>query len=265
MRGRLDDADATAHFGGLNLDAAAAPPGRPHHPDRLRHQLPRRPWSASICSRSSPASRSRSSTPASSATATRRSTATPSSSPSRSRARRPTRWPPCANRSARATRRWPCATSSAARIAREADGGVYLHAGPEIGVASTKAFTAQVAVLTMLALYLGRMRHLSQPAGRADDRASCGRMPDVVRQTLDCHDAVQRHRREVSPRQQLPLPGPAVPVPGGPGRRAEAEGDQLHPRRGLPGRRDEARPDRPGRREHAVGLPDAARRRSSTR
>ena len=41
MRGRLDDADATAHFGGLNLDAAAAPPGRPHHPDRLRHQLPR--------------------------------------------------------------------------------------------------------------------------------------------------------------------------------------------------------------------------------
>ncbi len=49
-------------------------------------------------------------------------------------------------------------------IAREADGGVYLHAGPEIGVASTKAFTNQVAVLTMLALYLGRMRHLSSYA-----------------------------------------------------------------------------------------------------
>src|SRR5213076_2711380 len=46
-------------------------------------------------------------------------------------------------------------------IAREADGGVYLHAGPEIGVASTKAFTSQVTVLAMLALYLGRMRHLS--------------------------------------------------------------------------------------------------------
>src|SRR5207248_9207484 len=39
-------------------------------------------------------------------------------------------------------------------IAREADGGVYLHAGPEIGVASTKAFSSQVAVLSMLALYL---------------------------------------------------------------------------------------------------------------
>ncbi len=50
-------------------------------------------------------------------------------------------------------------------IAREADGGVYLHAGPEIGVASTKAFTNQVAVLAMLALYFGRMRHLSSLQG----------------------------------------------------------------------------------------------------
>src|SRR5262249_7923615 len=50
-------------------------------------------------------------------------------------------------------------------IAREADGGVYLHAGPEIGVASTKAFTNQVAVLAMLALYFGRMHHLSHAQG----------------------------------------------------------------------------------------------------
>src|SRR5690349_23838676 len=46
-------------------------------------------------------------------------------------------------------------------IAREADGGIYLHAGPEVGVASTKAFTAQVMVLTLLAVYLGRLRHLA--------------------------------------------------------------------------------------------------------
>ena len=46
-------------------------------------------------------------------------------------------------------------------IAREADGGIYLHAGPEIGVASTKAFTSQVTVLTLLALLMGRMRMLS--------------------------------------------------------------------------------------------------------
>jgi len=46
-------------------------------------------------------------------------------------------------------------------IARETDAGIYLHAGPEIGVASTKAFTCQIAVLAMLAAFLGRRRHLS--------------------------------------------------------------------------------------------------------
>ena len=46
-------------------------------------------------------------------------------------------------------------------IARSTDAGVYLHAGPEIGVASTKAFTAQVAVLTMMAIELSRRRHVS--------------------------------------------------------------------------------------------------------
>ena len=49
-------------------------------------------------------------------------------------------------------------------IARETDAGVYLHVGPEIGVASTKAFTAQVAVLAMIACYLGRRKHLSSSA-----------------------------------------------------------------------------------------------------
>jgi glucosamine--fructose-6-phosphate aminotransferase (isomerizing) len=51
-------------------------------------------------------------------------------------------------------------------IAREADGGIYLHAGPEIGVASTKAFTSQVTVLTLLAVLMGRMRMLSSIRGR---------------------------------------------------------------------------------------------------
>jgi glutamine---fructose-6-phosphate transaminase (isomerizing) len=49
-------------------------------------------------------------------------------------------------------------------IARETDAGVYLHAGPEIGVASTKAFTCQVVVEALLALYLGRRRFMSQEA-----------------------------------------------------------------------------------------------------
>ncbi len=51
-------------------------------------------------------------------------------------------------------------------IARESDGGIYLHAGPEIGVASTKAFTAQVSVLALLALLMGRIRMLAANRGR---------------------------------------------------------------------------------------------------
>jgi glucosamine--fructose-6-phosphate aminotransferase (isomerizing) len=46
-------------------------------------------------------------------------------------------------------------------VAREADGGIYMHAGPEIGVASTKAFVSMLTVLTLLAVHLGRMRMLS--------------------------------------------------------------------------------------------------------
>ena len=46
-------------------------------------------------------------------------------------------------------------------IAREADGGIYMHAGPEIGVASTKAFTSHVTILALLAVHLGRMRTLA--------------------------------------------------------------------------------------------------------
>src|SRR5216117_1059152 len=50
-------------------------------------------------------------------------------------------------------------------IARESDGGVYIHAGPEIGVASTKAFTCQVTVLGLLTLVLGRQREMSRELG----------------------------------------------------------------------------------------------------
>jgi glucosamine--fructose-6-phosphate aminotransferase (isomerizing) len=80
-------------------------------------------------------------------------------------------------------------------IAREADGGVYLHAGPEVGVASTKAFTSQVMVLTLLALYLGRMRHLSSTQGERLIR-ELRAVPDLVRQTLACDEAVRRIARK---------------------------------------------------------------------
>lgn len=76
-------------------------------------------------------------------------------------------------------------------IAREADGGVYLHAGPEIGVASTKAFTSQVTVLTLLALQFGRMRHLSSIQGERIIH-DLRRVPDWIRETLRCHEEVKR-------------------------------------------------------------------------
>ena len=60
----------------------------------------------------------------------------------------------------------------ASTIARESDGGVYMHAGPEIGVAATKSFTSQVAILTLIGFLLGRMRHLSTSEGTRDHRGA---------------------------------------------------------------------------------------------
>ena len=70
-------------------------------------------------------------------------------------------------------------------IAREADGGIYLHAGMEVGVASTKAFTSQVLTLAMLALHLGRLRHLSSLEGTRI-LAELQALPDFMRQALTC-------------------------------------------------------------------------------
>jgi len=75
-------------------------------------------------------------------------------------------------------------------IAREADAGVYLHCGPEIGVASTKAFTSQVAVLTMMAIQLGRRRFLSPSDAHALINA-LWHIPDQVEQILDQSDAIR--------------------------------------------------------------------------
>ncbi|MGB9688831.1 glutamine--fructose-6-phosphate transaminase (isomerizing) [Thermogutta sp.] len=76
-------------------------------------------------------------------------------------------------------------------IAQEADGGIYLHAGPEIGVASTKAFTSQCLVLALLALYFGRLRDLSFEAGiRIIEKIR--QLPDQVAQALECDSRVRR-------------------------------------------------------------------------
>ncbi|MFM8633377.1 MAG: glutamine--fructose-6-phosphate transaminase (isomerizing) [Planctomycetia bacterium] len=75
-------------------------------------------------------------------------------------------------------------------IANEADGGIYLHAGPEIGVASTKAFTSQCVVLALLALYFGRLRHMGYEDG-LDFIAALERLPDLVTKALEA-DAAAR-------------------------------------------------------------------------
>lgn len=76
-------------------------------------------------------------------------------------------------------------------IAQAADGGVYLHAGPEIGVASTKAFTSQCITLAMLALHFGRLRNMGYEAGRRIIEA-LEQLPEQVARALEANDAARR-------------------------------------------------------------------------
>jgi len=76
-------------------------------------------------------------------------------------------------------------------IARESDGGVYIHAGPEIGVASTKAFTSQVTVLSLLTLALGRQRQMSVEAGIGLARG-LEAIPDKIARILERSGEVKR-------------------------------------------------------------------------
>ena len=72
-------------------------------------------------------------------------------------------------------------------ITRETDAGIYLHVGPEIGVASTKAFLGQVTVLSLIAAFLGRRRHLSASSCH-DYLAQLLKIPDAVEKTLEVSD-----------------------------------------------------------------------------
>jgi len=76
-------------------------------------------------------------------------------------------------------------------IARESDGGVYIHAGPEIGVASTKAFTSQVTVLALLTLVLGRHRGLSRDYGIEIARELTA-LPGKIEKALQARESVRR-------------------------------------------------------------------------
>jgi len=80
-------------------------------------------------------------------------------------------------------------------IAREADGGIYIHAGPEIGVASTKAFTSQVAVLAVFTLYLGRLRGLSEEPARLLIEG-LSRIPEQIENILAGNDRIKELAQE---------------------------------------------------------------------
>ena len=75
-------------------------------------------------------------------------------------------------------------------IARESDGGVYIHAGPEIGVASTKAFTSQIMVLSLITILLARMRSMSYEKGE-ELIAALNEIPDQVRKILSMNDEIK--------------------------------------------------------------------------
>ena len=189
MRGRLDDGDATAHFGGLNLDSKQLRSidrvimtacGTSYHAglvgEYLFEEMARMPVEVEYASemryRNPPMDRhtimlaiTQSGETADTLAALRES-----------------------KRMGHTT--LAICNMVGSSIAREADGGVYLHAGPEIGVASTKAFTSQTAVLTMLALYFARTRHLSSWQGQ-QIIGEMRKLPDVVRETLKCHDHIK--------------------------------------------------------------------------
>lgn len=82
-------------------------------------------------------------------------------------------------------------------IARESDGGLYQYSGKEIGVASTKAFTSQIIIMLLVALYLGRMRDLSFAEGK-EIVSAIKSLPDLIDETLKQADVVRKIAKKYS-------------------------------------------------------------------
>jgi glucosamine--fructose-6-phosphate aminotransferase (isomerizing) len=97
-------------------------------------------------------------------------------------------------------------------IARESDGGIYLHAGPEIGVASTKAFTSQIAALILLGLHLGRRRGLSLNQGR-ELVHQLARLPELVSSVLELEPVVEEIARAYAAERNFLYLGRGVNFP----------------------------------------------------
>ena len=134
-------------------------------------------------------------------------------------------------------------------LSREATGVLYTHAGPEIGVASSKTFTATITACYLLALWLGRRRGVLLVEDGKKHIRGLLELPRLMEQALELEPRGRRAGARSWPRyKNFLFLGPRHPVPDRARGRAQAQGALLHPRRGLPGRRDEARPHRADRR-----------------
>ena len=83
-------------------------------------------------------------------------------------------------------------------IARASDTGIYIHVGPEIGVASTKAFTGQVTVLTLFALALGHERGEISQKEYEDTIEELGRIPEKIKKVLESNDKIKEIARSLT-------------------------------------------------------------------
>ena len=136
---------------------------------------------------------------------------------------------------------------------RDADGVLFTRAGLEVGVAASKTFVCQVAVMYLLALRLAELKGSMEAARRAELIAEIKHLPHHIDALLsgDTIAAVERTAETHHALGVLPLPGPPRRPGDLPRGRAQAQGDLLHRDGRVRGRRDEARPDRPARRRHA--------------
>ena len=146
-----------------------------------------------------------------------------------------------------------------ASIPRLADHAFYTHAGPEIGVASTKAFTTQLVAMTLLAIYLGRRTGKLSPERARALLADLVQLPQKMRDVVESGAQLQALARRYGHAIGFPVPRPRRAISDRARGRAQAQRDLVHPRRGLRGGRDEARADRADRREPAGGRARAAR------
>ena len=130
-------------------------------------------------------------------------------------------------------------------IAREADNVIYTWAGPEISVASTKAYTVQISLIYLLSIRMALLcGRLNDAEARAYTEKLYCDMPRVIEETLKTEDAIKAAAADFASYARHRL----LPLDGG---LAQAERDLLHPQRGVCRRRTQARHDLADHRQNA--------------